>query len=100
MNLLQYNNQRILLVDIDGKSWSGMAYYCDADTNETEENALTVKVGSDYIEFLESDIPVCKNQLTRHLILLGAFLMLKERRSYVRKSKTIGITRIFATFRS
>ena len=99
MNLLQDNNQRILLVDIDGKSWSGMAYYCDADTNETEEDALTVKVGSDYIEFLESDIQSV-NQLTRHLILLGAFLMLKERRSYVRKSKTIGSTRIFATFRS
>lgn len=60
MNLLQYNNQRILLVDIDGKSWSGMAYYCDADTNETEEDALTVKVGSDYIEFLESDIQSVK----------------------------------------
>lgn len=60
MNLLQYNNQRILLVDIDGKSWFGMAYYCDADTNETEEDALTVKVGSDYIEFLESDIQSVK----------------------------------------
>ena len=60
MNLLQYNNQRILLVDIDGKSWSGMAYYCDADTNETEEDALTVKVVSDYIEFLVSDIQSVK----------------------------------------
>lgn len=47
-------------MDIDGKSWSGMAYYCDADTNETEEDALTVKVGSDYIEFLESDIQSVK----------------------------------------
>ena len=60
MNLLQYNNQRVLLVDIDGKSWSGMAHYCDADVNETEEDVLTVKVGSDYIEFLESDIQSVK----------------------------------------
>ena len=37
-----------------------MAHYCDSDTNETEEDVLTVKVGSDYIEFLESDIQSVK----------------------------------------
>lgn len=37
MELLQYNNKKISLVDIDDEIWTGTAYYCDADTNETPE---------------------------------------------------------------
>lgn len=56
MNLLTYNNKKIVLTDIDNKQWVGMAYYCDADTNETAEDVLIVKTDKNYIEFLESEI--------------------------------------------
>lgn len=56
MNLLQYNNKKVQLTDIDGKIWSGMAYYSDADTEESQEDLLTLKVGTEYIGFFESEI--------------------------------------------
>ncbi|RLK62541.1 hypothetical protein D3H64_09255 [Atopobacter sp. AH10] len=56
MNLLQYNNKKITLTDIDGKMWTGMAHYCDAESYDENEDMLDVKVGHNYIEFLESEI--------------------------------------------
>ena len=51
MNLLQYNNKKVSLTDVEGKVWSGMAHYCDED-----EDMLDIKVGNEYIVFSESEI--------------------------------------------
>lgn len=57
MNLLQFNNKYVQLTDIDSEVWSGMAYYMDADTNETEEDLLDIKTEDGNIYgFYESDI--------------------------------------------
>ena len=56
MELLQYNNKKISLVDIDDEIWTGTAYYCDADINETPEDVLVVKNERGYTEISESEI--------------------------------------------
>lgn len=56
MNLINYNNKKIKLIDVDGNVFIGMAYYSDAETNETDEDVLIVKNGTEYYEILESDI--------------------------------------------
>ncbi|HGD6287505.1 TPA: hypothetical protein ACIZ2N_000602 [Streptococcus agalactiae] len=56
MELLQYNNKKISLVDIDDEIWTGTVYYCDADTNETSEDVLVVKNERGYTEISESEI--------------------------------------------
>lgn len=56
MELLKYNNKRVKLTDTDKKIWLGMAYYSDADSNETDEDVLIVKTKTGYTEILESDI--------------------------------------------
>ena len=47
MNLLQYNNKKVRLVTNDERVYQGMAYFCDADDYETEEDELTIKNKSD-----------------------------------------------------
>lgn len=47
MNLLQYNNKKVRLVTNDERVYQGMAYFCDADDYETEEDELTIKNLSD-----------------------------------------------------
>ncbi|MST90246.1 hypothetical protein FYJ79_11845 [Sharpea azabuensis] len=43
MNLLKYNNKRVKLITNDDVIYQGMAYFCDADDYETEEDELTIK---------------------------------------------------------
>lgn len=56
MNLLQYNNKKVSLTDVEGKVWSGMAHYCDAESYDEDEDMLDIKVGNEYIVFSESEI--------------------------------------------
>lgn len=56
MNLINYNNKKTKLIDADGNIFIGMTYYSDAETNETSEDVLIVKKGTEYYEILESDI--------------------------------------------
>ena len=56
MELLKYNNKKVSLVDTDDKVWTGLASYCDADTNETPEDVLVLKIVTEYMEFMEPEI--------------------------------------------
>lgn len=56
MNLLDYNNKKVKILDVYNELWIGMAYYCDKDTNETDEDVLVVNDGTIYMELLESEI--------------------------------------------
>ncbi|RLK62403.1 hypothetical protein D3H64_09965 [Atopobacter sp. AH10] len=58
MNLLNYNNKKIVLNTKSGNTYEGMAYYCNADEYETEEDELTIKNKTDgkYYGFAESEI--------------------------------------------
>ena len=58
MNLLDYNNKYVKLIDDEGNIFQGMAYYTDADTAEEEEDTLTMKIDGEYgyLELLQSQI--------------------------------------------
>lgn len=60
MDLIQYNNKNVSLIDIDGDTWIGTAHYCDADTSGTLEDVLVLKVESEYIEIMKSEIKSIK----------------------------------------
>ncbi|MFM1542045.1 hypothetical protein ABGF49_07385 [Helcococcus ovis] len=57
MKLLNYNNKYVKLIDVDNNKFIGMAYYMDAETNESEEDILDIKTKDGmYYGFYESDI--------------------------------------------
>lgn len=57
MKLLRYNNKYVKLIDLENDEFIGMAYYMDAETNESEEDILDIKTKSGaYYGFYESDI--------------------------------------------
>ena len=60
MNLLQYNNKRVRVIDIDGKEYVGMAYYEGAINFDEKEDSLTIKLDDDkkytYFGLYESEI--------------------------------------------
>lgn len=57
MKLLRYNNKYVKLIDSENYEFIGMAYYMDAETNESEEDILDIKTKSGaYYGFYESDI--------------------------------------------
>lgn len=59
MNLLQFNNKKVKIIPaFEDKPLIGMAYYCNAEDYETEEDELMVKRESDkqYYSIAGSDI--------------------------------------------
>lgn len=56
MNLVNYNDKYIKLINKDNKSYKGYSYYCDKDDYEAEEDGLEMRVGKDIWIFYESDI--------------------------------------------
>lgn len=63
INLRKYLFNKVLLIDIDGKQWSGYVFsFHDKDDNEDEEDSITLKVtdSEKLIEFTESEIKSIK----------------------------------------
>lgn len=59
MNLLQFNNKKVKIIPaFEDKPLIGMAYYCNAEDYETEEDELMVRSESDkqYYSIAGSDI--------------------------------------------
>lgn len=60
MDLLQYNNKKVRVIDIDGNEYIGMAYYESATNFDEKEDGLTINLNNNakykYFGLYESEI--------------------------------------------
>lgn len=56
MNLKQYNNKEIKLIDIDDQVFQGICIFEDKDTYDEDQDGLSVKIGYDWVKIFENEI--------------------------------------------
>ena len=56
MDLKQYNNKEIKLIDIDDQVFQGICIFEDKDTQDEDQDGLSVNIGYDWVKIFENEI--------------------------------------------
>ena len=63
MDLKQYNNKKIKLIDIDDHVFQGICIFEDKDTYDEDQDGLSVKIGYNWVKIFENEIKSKEREL-------------------------------------
>lgn len=86
MDLKQYNNKRIKLIDIDGQIFQGICIFEDKDTYDEKQDGLSVKIGYDWVKIFENEIKSI--EVIQYFYKLLAMDKYKKQREFVINRKS------------